>query len=388
MGSVPAAAPMVPLARDLDQLQRALRLKPSATETTVVLDLRKQSAARPLGAAASARLLGIAWGTPADAGRTTGTFKEGWTLLWQPEFAVAARGSRDVRHHRARRGDPSRHRNEQCEEADLGALGGLVEQCFLADLPEALAEVISGHRDRRPRDSRTSSRCWRPSSRWRAPAATATCVRPTPRMVAEVLDTVVARASVDLRPGCASLDDEAACRMRKAVEAAQRGISLVEAEPAVWRDALLAVAADDAVHGLVSGRVNRILLDLGALTTDDVASRRLSRRLSIGTPPVAGAAWLDGFLEGDVVLLLHDEELLGSSTTGSARSTRRRSRTCCRCCGARSPGSRHRSDASSARTSSAGRRSQPRPRGHADLDWDRALPAVRRMAELLGLEVP
>jgi hypothetical protein len=207
-------------------------------------------------------------------------------------------------------------------------------------------------------------------------------------VVADVLDTVVARAAVDLRPGCASLDDDAAARMRAAVDAAQRGISLVEAEPRVWREALLAVASDEAVHGLVSGRVNRILLDLGALTTDDVA-HRLSRRLSVGTTPTAGAAWLDGFLEGDAVLLLHDNELLGiiddwvttvdETTFEDLLPLLRRSFSRFESAERRGLGIRLR------RRDTTG----PTPAiEDAELDWERAAPAVLRMAELLGLEQP
>lgn len=89
LGTVPDAAPMVPLARDLDRLQRSLRLKPSVSQSTVVLDLRRQAQRDRSVLLHRLRLLGVAWGTPTDAGRTTGTFKEGWILAWQPEFAVS-----------------------------------------------------------------------------------------------------------------------------------------------------------------------------------------------------------------------------------------------------------------------------------------------------------
>jgi hypothetical protein len=176
--------------------------------------------------------------------------------------------------------------------------------------------------------------------------------------------------------------------MRAAVDAAQRGISLVEAEPPVWRDALLNVAADDVVHGLVSGRVNRILLDLGALANDDVA-RRLSRRLSVGTAPSAAAAWVDGFLEGDMVLLLHDAELLGivddwvatvdESTFEDLLPLLRRTFARFEVAERRRLGTRLRNRDTAGPAADA---------EDEELDWERAAPAVRRMAELLGLELP
>ena len=173
--------------------------------------------------------------------------------------------------------------------------------------------------------------------------------------------------------------------MRAAVDAAQRGISLVEVEPPVWREALLGVASDEVVHGLVSGRVNRILLDLGLLTTDDVA-HRLSRRLSVGTTPTAGAAWLDGFLEGDVVLLLHDHALLGiiddwvatvdETTFEDLLPLLRRTFSRFESAERRQLGTRLRHRGTEDLTSAV---------QDGELDWERAAPAVRRMAELLGL---
>ncbi len=392
LGRVPEGTPMVPLARDLDRLQRSLRLKPSATESSIVLDLRKESQRGRSTLLHRLRLLDIPWGTPVDAGRTTGTFKEGWTLRWRPELAVSLveaglygttvlSAATALVAERARGAD------------DLSALGALVEQCFLAELPEALADVITALavQTARQQDVVALLEAIEPLARTRRYGD----VREADTsLVAEVLDTVVIRAAVDLRPGCASLDEDAAARMRTAIDSADRGISLIEAEPDLWREALLAIAADDVVHGLVSGRVNRILLDSGALTTEDVA-RRLSRRLSVGTLPSVGAAWLDGFLEGDAVLLLHDAELLGiidgwvadveESTFEDLLPLLRRTFSRFEPAERRQLGTRLKN-----------RDANP-PGAHTDdldrdlelhLDWDRAKPALRRMAELLGLDVP
>ena len=64
------------------------------------------------------------------------------------------------------------------------------------------------------------------------------------------------------------------------------------------------------MHGTVAGRAVRLLLDAGSVDAHE-AGARLSRTLSPGTDAPAGAAWLDAFLAGDAVLLLHDDRLLG-----------------------------------------------------------------------------
>ena len=335
LGSVPDAAPMVPLARDLDRLQRSLRLKPTATETTVVLDLRKDTQRARSVLLHRLRLLGVTWGTPADVGRTTGTFKEAWTLHWQPEFAVALveaglYGTTVL-------GAATAKVAEQARQApDLSALGELVERCFLADLPEALSAVIAAlaAQTARQQDVVALLETIEPLARTRRYGD----VREADTtLVADVLDTVIARASVDRgpaaprwtttqRPGCARH------RRRPARDQPGRG------RAAGLARALMAVAADDVVHGSVSGRVNRILLDLGALTTDDVALR-LSRRLSAEhRQPPEPPGWT-GSSTVTWSCCSTTPSCYGSSTSGSRPSTRPPSRTCCRCCAGRSPGS-------------------------------------------------
>jgi len=114
-------------------------------------------------------------------------------------------------------------------------------------------------------------------------------------------------------------------------------------------------------------------------------ARRMSRRLSTGADALAGAAWLDGFLEGDALLLLHDRALLQLIDTWVAaadestfedllpllRRTFARFDTAAR----RQIGSRLRNP------------EQPAAREDAELDLERGLPAALRVADLLGLAV-
>lgn len=307
LGRVPDSAPLVPLAQDLAALQRRLRLKPSATETTVMLDLRKESQLERSLLLHRLRLLGIDWGRPADVGGTTGTFKEAWLLQWHPEFAVDLVEAGQY-------GTTVLEAAENLliersgQDADLATLGDLADQALLADLPRALAAVITalGAQTAHQHDALTLLRSVEPLARTQRYSDVR---RADTREVAGILHTVVTRAAIGLRPAAVGLDDDAAEDLREALDAANRGVSLTHVGLDEWRPALQQVAADDRVHGLVSGRVNRILLDSDQLDRDTIALR-LSRRLSPGAEPLTGAAWLDGFLDTDPVLLLHDQELL------------------------------------------------------------------------------
>lgn len=310
LGRVPDTVPLTPLAQDLARLQRSLRLKPTASTTSITLDLRKDAQRERSVLLHRLRLLGVPWGRPTDAGRSTGTFKEAWDLRWEPELAVGLieAGLYGTTVHEAAE---AKLVEDAGSAPDLATLGHMVGDCLTADLPRGLAAVVDtlAERTAHQHDVLALLEAIEPLARTQRYGDVR---RADTRKVAGVLHIVVTRAAVGLRAACASLDDDAAAAMRRAVDAADRGVALVELASVTdpWRTALLAVAADDRIHGLVAGRANRLLLDRGALGSDDVA-RRMSRRLSLGADAVAGAAWLDGFLEGDPLLLLHDPALLG-----------------------------------------------------------------------------
>ena len=311
LGSVPESTPMVPLAADLARQQKTLRLKPSAAPSIVTVDLR-----RPAQLARSVlfhrlTLLGIDWAMPVDAGRTSGTFKEGWQLEWRPELAVALIEA-SVHGTTIEAAATDRSVGAARDATDLTTVAGLVEACLLAELPDGVRALVAllAERTAHQHDTLALLDTVEPLAR--------TCrygdVRGTEVAAIEaLLETVVVRASVGLRAACTALDDDSAARLRDAVEAAHRGVTLLDTAPLrdPWARALASVAERDEVHGSVSGRINRLLLDGGAITTSE-AGRRMSRRLSRASDASSAAAWLDGFLAGDAVLLLHDPELLAT----------------------------------------------------------------------------
>ncbi|NUR81332.1 MAG: hypothetical protein HOQ21_12920 [Dermatophilaceae bacterium] len=387
LGRVPESTPMVPLASDLAKLQKSLRLKVSATSTVVQLDLRRESQLARSVLLHRLAILDVHWGSQVDAGRSTGTFKEAWQLEWTPELAVAVIEA-SLFGTTVRSAAESKIAEQAEQAADLGVLGGLIEQCLLADLPDGLRAVVAALADRtaRQHDMQALLETVEPLAR--------TCRYGDVRGVdvadvTHVLQTVVVRASVGLRAACASLDVDSAARMRTAIEAAHRGIALVDRDDLrdPWHEALVTVGRDEVIHGAVSGRVNRVLLDGGLLEHADAAAR-LSRRLSPGTPAPAAAAWLDGFLTGEALLLVHgddllsiiDEWLVGASEEAFEDLLPLVRRTFSRYQPAerRLIGEHLRDLASGTRTFSE---------GSNDIDLDRAAPAIAAVARLLGLEV-
>ena len=306
LGAVPEHTPLVPLAEDLVRQQRSLRLKVSAEQKIVTVDLRQNAQLARSVLFRRLLLLGIPWAIEASTGRTGGTFKEAWQLEWQPEFAIAVIEA--SLYGTTIESAAVTQVTEQATAADsLEELAALVESCLLADLPIALASVLDvmSMRTAVAPDQRALMLAVESLARTRRYGD----VRGTDTAaVNDVLSTMVTRAAIGLATACVSLDDDAAGEMRAAIESVERGVKLVKDDGLLdlWRDALAGLST--SVHGSIGGAVARILLDSARIDIDE-ASRRLGRALSLVHAPGAAAAWLDGFLAGDVALLLYDPQL-------------------------------------------------------------------------------
>jgi hypothetical protein len=125
-----------------------------------------------------------------------------------------------------------------------------------------------------------------------------------------VVDGLIVRVCVGLPPALTGLDDDAAREFLARVDAVHGALSLLADDGHLerWRRTLETVLArPDALHGLIEGRLTRLLLDAGRLHD---AAARMARAVSTGAAPDRAAAWVEGFLSGGALLLLHDEPLL------------------------------------------------------------------------------
>ncbi|MFI7244518.1 DUF5682 family protein [Streptomyces qinglanensis] len=337
LGEVPEGGPAVPLQRDLARCQRAVRLKPSAAERELDLDLRKETDAARSRLLHRLRLLGIGWGEPARSrSGSTGTFRESWRLRWEPELSVRV-AEAGIWGTTVREAATAKARSRAVEPGTaLAEITALAELCLLARLPDALPVVMRVLADRAALESDVGHLA-------RAlPALVRTLrygdVRGTDAgALAEVAGGMAERVRVGLPPACAGLDDEGACEMRGHLDAAHQAVNLLARDVPTadgaaapdaggaaapdteggaagnlldrWRTVLRTLAGRDRVPGLLRGRCARLLLDDGQLA-DAEAERLVGLALSPGTPPAEAAAWIEGFLAGGGMLLVHDERLL------------------------------------------------------------------------------
>lgn len=309
MGQVPEDTPMVPLQQDLLAHQKRLRLKPEAQERDLDLDLRSDVDRQRSILLHRLRLLEIDWGTPAQQHGGKGTFHERWKLRWDPGFAIRLIEAGALGNTLA---EAAGARLEQLarEASDLRKLAGHLQDAMLADLGQATRELVQQIENAAAVSSDVAM-----LMQTLPPLASLIRygnVRQTDQaMVRAIVDGIVPRIIAGLGGAVSSLNDEAAEAMQQHLHATHAALELLETAEHIeeWQACLLRIIGQDSVHGLVRGRSARLLLDSGRLDADAVRLH-LGRTLSRGTDPAAGARWLEGFLSGSGLLLIHDTRLL------------------------------------------------------------------------------
>lgn len=311
LGAVPEETPTVPLEADLRARSKTLRLKQQAGAKNLDLDLRRDIDVERSQFLHRLGILEIDWGTPADSEvRSTGTFRETWALQWKPEFSVsvieaslwgttvaAAAASRVV----SKINEPV---------ITLASLIGLLENSLLANLPAALSAVLESVKTVAALDHDVSHLMAA------LPTLTRTLrygdVRGTDvTALIDVADSLLIRICTGLAVAVTGLDDPSAEEFRDHLDKVHSAVMVRDDRDASarWLQAMAGVIDRDDVNGLLVGRMVRLLRDSGSIT-ETAAAQRLSRALSVGSAPTAKAGWVDGFLGGGGLVLVHDRALL------------------------------------------------------------------------------
>jgi hypothetical protein len=130
-------------------------------------------------------------------------------------------------------------------------------------------------------------------------------------MVRPVIDGLVTRIGIGLPVGCQSLAEEAAKEMLPLLNQCHSAVRLLgdPAHLSSWYGVLSKLMTLETVSGLIRGRSCRFLFDSNVLTVDETA-QQIRLALAPHLELQDAAAWLQGFLEGSGLILLHNTVLL------------------------------------------------------------------------------
>lgn len=319
LGRVPAETPTLPLRQDLQREQKRLRLPAEATPRNLDLDLRKPTDLARSHLLHRLNLLNIGWGELRSApSGGKGTFHEIWTVQWQPALEIAVIEANVW-------GNTVPDAAAACAQAtaqnlnDLPALTDLVGRALLADLPDAIEPMMARLQEAAALTSDI------PHLIDALPPLANVLrygnVRGTDDdRVWPVVDGLVTRICIGLAGACSALNDDAAQEMFDRLTRMDAAMTIISAEDNgaqangerplrdLWRDTLRRMTDQRGLHGLIAGRCARLLFDQGALPADETG-RLMGLALSRANEPAQAAAWIDGFLRGSGLLLLHNETL-------------------------------------------------------------------------------
>ena len=315
MGAVPPNTPMVPLQRDLYRLQQQLRLRPEPTKSTLTLDLRNTMHLERSHLLHRLRLLKIPWGKIMPLRGKQGTYREVWQLHWLPDFAIRVIEA-SVWGNTIQEAATQFAKHEADQASTLPALTHLLDQIILAELPDTITYLMS----RIEEEAALSSDI--PHMMEALPPLAQVLrygnVRNTDKgMIYHVVDGLLTRICVGLPTTCASMDDKAAAEMFDHITAVHGVVVTLENKDhqQLWQQVLTKLADHKNLHGLIAGRACRLLLDSAFFKPED-AAKRLKQALpthNLAIKPTGqllqAAFWLEGFLKGSGLLLLHDQTL-------------------------------------------------------------------------------
>lgn len=310
VGEIPPDTPLMPLLEDLQRQQKAVRLKPEALERELSLDLRSESGAARSLLLHRLRLLDVPWGVQNDAGSSRGTFRERWTLRWEPEFSVRlvenlvhgttieqAAGRRSIaRLHAERRMSALASLINACMEARLEAAVGIgidlladaaacAQECL--DMLSALPPLVSLRRYGSARQLQLDQ-------------------------LDGLVERLLQQAAVALPHAARNLDAEQSRALCEALANLQAALAIADIDPdavELWWATLIRLLDDPQANRRVDGLLGRLLHEAGRI--DVVQVQDLMRRmLSPGVDSTEAALFFEGFFDGAASQLLHQRELL------------------------------------------------------------------------------
>ncbi|MFG1911122.1 DUF5682 family protein [Kribbella sp. NPDC048928] len=308
LGTVPSETPQAPVAADFAAQARRLRMKRDAAERVVELDLRKPNDLEKSRLLHRLRILGVHWGVPAtDERRAQGTFRELWRLAWDPglEVELVAAGA----HGTTVLGAATTVMLKAADSTTLADVTAALEKSLLADLADALPPLLQGIDTRAAADADVGHLMAALPALARA-SRYGDVRRTDTAGLASVAGRMVSRVCAGLARTVHGLDPDAAAAVQELIDGVQDATALLAEEVrAEWLNTLQGLSDRTSVPPMIRGRLTRLMLDTSRLPDHEIALR-LGRALSPGTPTAEAAGYVEGFLAGGGLLLVHDERLL------------------------------------------------------------------------------
>ncbi len=307
LGKVPAHIPKVPLQEDFERTIKGLRLPLTANAKVYDLDLRNENDLKRSVLLHRLAILEIHWAKRVGS-RNKGTFKESWTLEWNPEIMISLID-------KAFWGNTIQLATQQLimqqleNENTVGKIAQLIHDTIPAELFDIMNLLLDKINELATisTDIQDLMLAYPPLvqiSRYGN-------VRKTDiEMMQGLVRSLIIRISVGLPNACYGLDEANAERMFDRIAEVNDAVRLINTSDTdeIWLEALQKILSKSEVNPLIVGCVCRLLLDAQYLSEVEIDTQ-LSLSLSSANEPINVAAWIEGFLKGSGMILIYDQKL-------------------------------------------------------------------------------
>ena len=312
IGKVPDSIPMIPLQQNLEKTIKSARLSKEYQAAEAVdkkLDLRKDNHLLASHLLHRLNIIGIPWGKQKRGSQyNTGGFSETWKLHWRPDYAIriieAGMWGNTVENAATFK---IIHTSKETDH--LAKLSELVDSALNAQLSNAIDPLV----ERLQSLSALSKDVFHLMDTLE-PLVNAIRYGSTRNLELSALSTliqqIIPRVCIGLPNACIGMNEAASKEIFEQFQKTNRAINLlnIDSYQDQWLSALNNIIEIDQVNGILRGACTRILFDKTVLNMNQTADQ-MHLALSKANDAIKAAHWLEGFLHGSGLLLIHNPKL-------------------------------------------------------------------------------
>lgn len=307
MGAVPDETPKVPLQVNFEKEIKRLRLSLSSTPKIYHLDLRKENDLERSILFHQLDILTIPWASRTSS-RTKGTFKESWTLTWQPEMMIALI-DKSYLGNTIEAAAIQQIYQQARQTKNIEVITRLVELVIPAQLNDCIGLLLN-RMDELSVISTDIEDLMQSMPKLVHISRYGDVRKSDLAILSTIAERLFCKIFIGLPMACYGLDEATSNRFFGWIADLHHAIRIYESDTmtASWHEMLLKIVDKQGIHDIIQGCVCRLLHDAAILSHDET-SYKLSLALSISRDPQHVASWMEGFLRGSGMILIYDHRL-------------------------------------------------------------------------------
>ncbi|MFN8674573.1 MAG: DUF5682 family protein [Candidatus Sericytochromatia bacterium] len=309
IGKIPSQVPLTPLQADFEINLKKFRLKKELNRNEIDLDLRKDNDLAKSYFFHQISILDINWASKQNVANKKGTFHEVWSLEWQEvlEIAIIEAG---IWGNTLELASSAYVINKANNSNDIFDLIQILYNTLFANLPNALEKIMEKLEEE-------SALCTDIIKMMQSIPSLSNLLRygnvrkTDSNLIKHILDGLITRVCIGLNNTCTGINYDAAQEILKEIIKTNDSLKLLQNEEylSLWLKTINQISINETINKLISGYADRLLLDANYIKIEDF-EKKMAFSLSIGKNISDASEWLEGFLKGSGVILIHNEKLL------------------------------------------------------------------------------